>query len=217
MSEVYKVYEVKCKIRRRIVANFPEDPEALKWVAKKEAREEKMSKEQEEALKQELLALHAETMEAMEEEAPTSQRNIFLRDEKGIYMTPRQIKGWLKEIFRMIGVRGYREMINHGVFVEPDKIYFMRNGSVIKKADGEVVNPITVITPKGQRSSVKVSEVINAPCEFSFRIKAFKKVADKLFTKENLEIIKQLGGDIGFLGDRSLQEGQADIEIEEVQ
>lgn len=214
MAELYRVFEVKCKVRNRIVANFPEDPEALKYVVKKIAREEKLTKEQEEALRAELVEAQAETLEHVEESE--SQRNIFLRDDKGIYITPRQVKGWLKEVFRTAGVRGYRELINHGVFVEPSRIYFTRNGSPIKKADGEVVTPIQVITPRGMRSSVKVCEVVNAPCEFAFRLKVYRKVADKLFDEDGLELIRTLGGDIGFLGDRSLQEGQVDVEIEEI-
>ena len=212
---VYKMFEVRCSVRNRLVANFPEDPEALKYVVKRIAKEEKLTKDQEEALRAELVEAHAETMEAIGEEAE-SQRNIFLRDDNGIYITPRQVKGWLKEIFRMAGVRGYREMINHGVFVEPNRIYLMRNGEPIKKADGEHISPIQVITPRGMRSSVKVCEVINAPCEFSFKLKVFDKVAKKLFDEEGLELIKTLGGDIGFLGDRSLQEGQVDVEIREL-
>ena len=209
----FRKYHFKCSVINRILGNFPDNPEALKYIVLKKAKKDKLTEEEAKRLEEEL---NEQLQEALEVNGSlTSVKNIFLRDEKGIYMTPRMIKGWLKEIFRTIGSRGYREAINHGVFVEPDRIYFTRNGKPITRPDGEIVNPIQIMTPQGRRSSVKISEYLKAPVEFEFYILAYDRIARGLF-ENKLDLIAELGGRIGFLGDRSLQEGQCKIEIKEV-
>jgi len=206
---MYKVFRVRCSVRNRIVANFPENPEALKYIVLRAKKENGLTDAEAAELQSELAAMQEETLQNVEE--ATTVRLVFLRDEEGIYITPRNVKGWLKEIFKTMGVRGYREAINHGVFVEPYKIYFTREGEKIKKADGELVTTVRGMTIRGPRVSVKIAEYIEKPCEFEFKIRAYEAIAKKLF--KNLKVIEALGGDIGFLGDRSLQEGQCDVEI----
>lgn len=202
-------YKVKASIRERIVANFPDNVEALKYVVLREQRKEGLTDNEASKLRSELEENLHETIENGEIE--TVGKMVFLRDEKGIYLTPRNIKGWLKETLKTLQVRGYREAVNHGVFITPNKIYLMRNGEVIKEPDGEIVRPIQVLGIRGPRSGVKVADVINAPCEFEFELKIVDTVAKKVLKKEVMEKVFVVGGEVGFLGDRSLQEGQADI------
>lgn len=209
-------FRVRCKVRKRIVANFPENVEALKYIVLRDKKKDKLTDEQAEKLRRELAADLAETIETGAEEEEVSVKSIFLRDDKGIYIKPRNIKGWLKEVYKVMGIRGARDAINHGVYVHPDRIYLTRNGEIIKEPDGELVNPIQVMSPRGPRSSVKVAEYIEAPCEFEFELRVAESVARKLFTKALVDELRELGGEVGFLGDRSLQEGQCDIEIEKV-
>lgn len=209
----FKKYHVKCSVIDRIIGNFPENPEALKYIVLKKVKKDKLTDEEAKQLEEELNGLLHEALEV--NGSVTSIKNIFLRDEKGIYITPRMVKGWLKEIFRTMGARGYREAVNHGVFVEPNKIYFMRDGKIIKEPDGEIVNPIQIMTPQGRRSSVKIAEYLKAPVEFEFYILVYDRVARSLF-EDKLDIISELGGRIGFLGDRSLQEGQCKVEIKKL-
>lgn len=203
-------YRVKASIRERIVANFPDNIEALKYVVLRERKKEGLTDKDASKLRDELEENLNETLENGETE--TVGKMVFLRDEKGIYLTPRNIKGWLKETLKTLQVRGYREAVNHGVFVSPSKIYLMRKGEVIKEPDGEIVRPIQVIGIKGPRSGVKVADVINTPCEFEFELRIVDTVAKKILKKDIMEKVFMVGGEVGFLGDRSLQEGQADIE-----
>ena len=207
-------YKVRASIRDRIVANFPDNVEALKYIVLKEQKKEKLTDEQAENLREELETNLTETVESGEIESVGKM--VFLRDEKGIYMTPRNIKGWLKETLKTLQIRGYREAVNHGVFVQPKKIYLKRNGEIIKEPDNEITRPIQVVGIKGPRSGVKVAEVINAPCEFEFEIKIVDTIARKVLTKDVMARVFTVGGEIGFLGDRSLQEGQADVSFEEI-
>jgi len=206
---VFVRYKVKASIRERIVANFPDNVEALKYVVIREQKKEKLTDEQAEKLRNELESNLVETVESGELESVGKM--VFLRDEKGIYMTPRNIKGWIKESLKTLQVRGYREAVNHGVFIQPNKIYLTRDGEPIKEPDDEIVRPIQVVGIRGPRSGVKVAEVINAPCEFEFELKIVDQIARKLLTEETMKRVFTIGGEIGFLGDRSLQEGQADI------
>lgn len=212
---MWKRYRITCEAKERIIANFPENVEALKYIIAKESKKEKLTEDESEKLKNELTKDLTETVETMGIEEPGT-RSIFLRNKKGIYITPRNIKGWLKEVFKTLKIRGYREAVNHGVFVEPDRIYFMRNGSVIKEADEELVRPIQVIGPRGPRSSIKVAEVINAPCVFTFDIRIVDVIARGLLTKEVMKRFAELAEWVGFLGDRSLQEGGVKVTLKEI-
>jgi len=209
---VFVRYRVMVRVRRRLIANFPDNVDALKYVVLKEQKKEKLTDVEAERLKGELEENLSETLESGEIESVGKM--VFLRDEKGIYLTPRNIKGWLKETLKTLQVRGYREAVNHGVFVTPERIYLKRNGEIIKEPDGEVVRPIQVVGMRGPRSGVKVADVINAPCEFEFELKIVNTIAKKILKKDVMEKVFVVGGEVGFLGDRSLQEGQADVEFE---
>jgi len=205
-------YKVRCEVREKLVANFPENVEALKWIVKREQKQEKLTDSEAKALQAEMEANLNEAQQYVNgEEELVTGRNIFLRDEKGIYITPRNVKGWLKEALKTLGVRGYREAVNHGVFVTPRRIYIMRNGEAIKQPDGEETKPIQVIGMRGPRSSIKVSEVIRAPAWFEFEVAVVERLDRGVLTKSVMEKAFRLGGEIGFLGDRSLQEGQVEV------
>lgn len=218
MEDMYVVYKVKCKLREdsRLIANFPESIEAIDYIVKRAQKENALTPDETESLKSEMtedLVSTAENSEEVEEEEkPKITKMVFIRDEKGIYIRPRHVKGLIKEALRMLNVRGYREAVNHGVLIEPNKIYLKRNGEPLKQADELMYRPIRVVGIRGPRSSIKVAEVLRPPVEFEFRVKILESVARRVLTKEVMDKVFAIAGNIGFLGDRSLQEGLVEVE-----
>jgi len=228
----FEKIKFEVKTLNTTVGNFPSSMAAIPYIARTVQKEEKMTDEEAEKLKKKMEEELVETMEAMEEEEMEVEEededklNVFLRDKTGIYIEERHVKGWLKEHFRILKMRGYREAINHGVYVFPYgdsfvgnekfKIYLTRDGKVIREPDGILKRPIQVMTPKGGRSSYKLLEYLEPPVEFSFVIEVVDSVSRKLFTKEILKTMGYIMGNIGFLGDRSLGMGKCEVKVEKI-
>jgi len=111
---VWIKYLVELKVRDRLVANLPRSFKALKYVARRQLEEEEkpaIPAEVEERA-EELLA------EVEEAEVPAEiEPLVFPRSKEGILcLRERNIKGLLKEVGRVLRLRGYREAINHGVW-----------------------------------------------------------------------------------------------------
>ena len=205
LEKEYVKWFVRIGIREKVLANFPDNLNALKMAVLMTKKKEKLSDEEAEALAEEM-------MEDYNGEEGTG-KCVFLKDENGIYIRPRHIKGLMKEVLlKCMNVRGARDYINHGVHVKPEKIYFTRNGEIIKQADGEETIPISVMTRKGRRNSISIAEAIYAPAELSFYLLIPKTLARGKFTDEVMIKIWLYAQDVGILGKRSLGEaGQFDV------
>ncbi len=207
-EKLFVKYKVRIAIREgsKLIANFPDNIEALKYIVQRQKREDKLTDEEAEKLQAEM---EEDAVTSIEE---TTGKCIFLKDEKGIYIRPRHIKGMLKEVvLRCMNMRGGRDYINHAIHVTPDKIYLMRNGEVIKQPDKVEAYPISVMTRQGRRSSVKVMEVLYPPVEAEFWIWIPKELARSKFTEEVMKKMMIYASEVGLLGERSLGEGKFDI------
>jgi len=205
---VWKKYDVVIRVRNRLVANLPTSFGALKHVAKKQLIEEGEETPTEEQIE--------ERAEELESELPTETTEevllAFRRDQEGLYIVEGNIKGLLKDVGRVMRIRGYRDAINHGVFVKPEKIYLTRNGEPIKEADGVFKKGMRVMSPRGARSVLKNAEYATKP-ELRFQLWIAKPVARRLFTQKVLEDMWTLAEEVGLGGDRALGEGKFDVEV----
>lgn len=86
----------------------------------------------------------------------------------------RQVKAMLKECgttldyFRLI--RGFRQLVQHGVFVEPAFIPLMRNGGMVTEPDGFEDRVVHVMTAQGPRSAIKRVDYLRAPAHVEFDV-----------------------------------------------
>jgi len=200
----YVIYKVKLKFRDKVLANLPSTFEPLPFIARRQLEDEGV-KVTEEAL--------TERVGELEEEIGVEQpvtKLVFPSNGKGLYIKERNIKGHLKEVGRMLKIRGIREAVNHGTHITPEKIYFIKNGEPVKKPDGEHQTGIRVMTMRGPRSSLKLADYIQAP-EIEFYLHIVPSVARTVLTEENVKRLFTYGQDHGFLGDRSLGEGKYDL------
>lgn len=204
-------YKVKIKFRDKVLANIPTSFQALKYVAKKQLQDEgkQVTDEAVEERAEEL----AEEVGAEETE---EQLLAFRRDEKGLYMRESNVKGLFKEAGRILGIRGVQEAVRHGLFVKPEKIYFTRDGEVVKEPDGVVESGIRVMTAKGMRSSIKRAEYLERP-ELEFELLIIPAVTKRVLTEDRVREILEYGQEIGMGGDRTLGMGKFDlVEFEKV-
>jgi hypothetical protein len=91
-----------------------------------------------------------------------------------LVLEERQVKAMLKECgttldyFRLI--RGFRQLVQHGVFVEPAFIPLMRNAGTVTEPDGFEDRVVHVMTAQGPRSAIKRVDYLRAPAHVEFDV-----------------------------------------------
>lgn len=128
---------------------------------------------------------------AMIPELPQTGKTIFRvdPDTKGLMFLPHQIRGFLKEAGSAISgkaLTAYKSKIDKWVFVEPDKIFIMRDGEKITQADTTCERPLRAVTAQGPRVSLLSSEQINEGVTVDFDLLVLP-LGQKEITRELLE------------------------------
>jgi len=206
---LWKKFGVDIEVRDKLIANLPTSFGALKYVAKRQLIEE------EEKVTEEAIEERAEQLESELPEPESESEEVLLafqRDDYGLFIEERNIKGLLKECAKTLKIRGARDAINHGVFIKPERIYLKRDDKVLKQADGIIRKGMRVIGPRGQRVFVKQAEYVSRP-ELSFTVLIVKSVAERILTDSRLKEIWELAQENGLLGDRSVGEGKFDVQV----
>jgi len=91
-----------------------------------------------------------------------------------LVLEERQVKAILKEYgttldyFRLI--QGFRQLVQHGVFVEPAFIALMRDGQPVREPDGFQDRVVHVMTAQGPRSAIKRVDYLRAPLHLEFDV-----------------------------------------------
>ena len=91
-----------------------------------------------------------------------------------LVLEERQVKAMLKECgttldyFRLI--QGFRQLVQHGVFVEPAFIALMRDGQPVREPDGFQDRVVHVMTAQGPRSAIKRVDYLRAPLHLEFDV-----------------------------------------------
>lgn len=182
------IWECELEFVDLLVGKVPKDPEALKYIILKRAKESGERKSEKEAEEESL----SETLELA---TPTeAAQNTFYKDEKGFYLKPLDIIGMLKERARQLGWTTRKRgivMALEGLKVEPLRIYITRNGKNINKVDGTVAKPIHKAFGA---PAICISDYIAPPCESAFTIEK----QDNIMTNDEFEKLllscSKLGG-----------------------
>jgi len=210
---VYKRYHVTIKFRDKILGGIPVAKELLEpWLRGRGVPEGEVEPLAEK------VAEEVGAVEAAEkiEKAWTT----FKKDNKGMYIEERQIKGLLREaafVLRLTAKRGLRDTIAHGVFTEPDKIYLSRDfGEILLVPDGAIETPIHVMTAQGPRSSLKRQDYAeHAEIEFVLKVGGPPR-GEQTITEKNLEELWEHAQDIGLGASRSQGYGKFNVEWYEI-
>ena len=201
----WKKWEVRLDLRRRVVGAIPKNPDIIDtWVmsrAKKKGKSEEEAKVIAEKIKEEVGA------------DPEVEKNWvgFKSDRTGVYLEDRNLKAMLREaattleLFKGTGSVARKQTFQHGLFIKPEKIYFMRDGRPIKEPDGYQDRAIHVMTPSGPRSSLKREDYIDPPAYLEFEIWVVipKDRKEPYINDEFIKECLELGQEIGLGGSRS--------------
>jgi hypothetical protein len=151
--------------------------------------------------------------------------SVFKKDDQGIYLESRCFNSMLRLGLSVTSVftanRGAKQTFQHMLFMEPLKIRVHRDtpaGLVqLHEADGIMERPITVQTKDGPQTSIKRSEIVNAPVQFGFWIKV-SPLARVEITEEHIKDALLISQDNGIGSDRSQEFGKFDVFVfEEVE
>lgn len=94
------------------------------------------------------------------------------------------------------------------IFVEEDKIRFIRDGKPLMAVDGDEERAIHVMTAQGPRTALKRCDFVNAPCELSFTVRVMD---DGLIDSDLIETLLEFGGWNGLGADRSQGNGMFEL------
>lgn len=148
----------------------------------------------------------AELPQLTEDEAK-AKGTTFKVDAKGIFLESRCVKAMLKESGNIIRemlskaeakgkkpqdkdndakpakeksrFTALRSKVAEEVFVEGHAVHIERDGKVLTKPDGSYERPINVITPQGERTSIKRVDYVDPGSQITFRVRWLKgKVMD---------------------------------------
>jgi len=197
-TDLYDVYEVELKFRNRLYGGVPKNPDALRSFLESSGLPKELEEEYEE--------------EAGASEEVEKNHTGFREDENGIFIRDFQIKALLKETASVLGIttskRGSKAILQHGLFVKPDRIYLLDEGGSPKKApDGNEVMVGKVRGPSGTRSVVTIADYVEKAI-IRFQIWLLK---GGKFAEEDLYKCLLLGQEDGLGSRRSFEAGKYDI------
>lgn len=170
-----------------------------------------------------------EDMGISEDEAQDIEKKSwcgFKHSSDGIFIEGRQIKSMLKTAAVNLKYgntrRGYKQVIDHGFVVEPDRVFFLReNGNSlqpVKEADGTVERVQHIKDAKGRRSCIsKYDYIDDFFLEFQIRILKRKEGNALVLGFDQLKQMLQASEDDGLGACRSQAFGRfVTTELEEI-
>lgn len=113
--------------------------------------------------------LQAEENDTIPERTQDTGATVFHQDETGLFLFDYHLKGFLKEAGNVlkdtdgIKIKNLRSKIDNYVFIQPRRIYLMRDGKLVREEDDVLERPLRGMTARGERVSLVKSEVVHPP------------------------------------------------------
>ena len=207
------VYGVKLEFISPIHGGVPKNPDIAETWLKTNLGRSKLAEEEKEGRLEATMTELKDTLTEVEKTMSNGFRVVKGSDEK-IYITAYQIKSMLKEAAEslrrsgVLKITSYRQRLGRDVQVfgveEPFKIFFKRNGGLLKTADDKEIITVHANTPSGPINAIKKVDVIKPPVEVEFTM----EVVGKSITEQQLKLfLTHAGRFIGLGSDRGLQSG----------
>lgn len=212
----WKNLTVVIKPRTRIVGGTPTDPKMIEnWL---KANMPNVTEEE----RAKLAATTVEAVKDTVDEAAGKMWTTFKRDEKGIYIEGRQLKAAFKEAANILRealmkqetkgdakrsrFTGLRAKLAEHLYVEDDRLYFLKDGKPVKDISGTEERPINVMTMQGPRTALKRIDYVSPD---GIEIRAHVRYLDAGIIDEDLiHVLLDYMGWNGLGADRSLGSGQ---------
>lgn len=153
MSLVRASYSLTIEFLEPVLGTAPKDRELYESYIIERAKKEGVEVDEEEELA---------TIEDLAQRGWTG----FHSDNTGLFLYDYQIRGYFKEAGsatkHIHGVKNVNTKVDRWLFVRPRRIYFTRNGTVIKQPESVLERPIRAMTMRGPRTSLVRSDSIQA-------------------------------------------------------
>lgn len=206
-KKMYRKYRVQLQIRDKILGGIPKNPELIQGWLKSKGLEEKAIEE---------IAAKTEPAVAVAIEEETNKAwTGFKSDEDGVYIEGRQVKALLKEACSMLRIavkkRGTKQVLQHGTFVKPEKIYLnVDDGDdsiAFEKPTDHLEMVAHVVGPRGPRSTIKRHDYVERP----FINIEIWVVDNEMIPMQAIKDMLTLGQEIGLGCSRSQDFGKFDL------
>jgi hypothetical protein len=218
--------EITIALKNRIVGGIPTNANLIEgWIA---ANMTELSEEK----RAELAQKTKEELPAAVEETASKMWTTFKRDETGLYIEGRQVKALFKESANILrelliksekkGAKGkeagngsksrftnFKAKLAERLFVEEEKIYFLRDDQPVTEPDGSEERGIHVMTAQGPRTALKRVDYVAAPATITFHV---RWLPDGVIDREIIELLLEHGSMNGLGADRSQGSGLFTVE-----
>ncbi len=218
LTQWHPFVEYRVSIRADTIAGgIPKHPDLIKgWI---DATNKERSSEEREAL----VAATEGDVDGLSEAKAAKSWVCFKGDDKGLYLEGRCVKAMLKEAANIVkkvvpsrktpknkdgrGVARLKSKVGDHVFVVEEKVYFERDGAPLKVPSRTEERPIHVMTPQGERHSLKRSDYVDdVTMHFTVR-----RLDDDAVSEKALYAILAYGQNIGLGADRSQGKGVFEV------
>ncbi len=197
-KDLYRGYDVRIRFRSKILGGIPRSRELIGiWLR---VRHKGQSIRQEEIER-------IDKAVGADDSTESRSWTVFMQDKNGLFLEEKNIKGLLKEAARLLRRPSFRDLINHGVWIRPQKLYLLRNGRPIPIPDGHMERPLQVGRTSGPTAALKREDYVT---EASLKFHLFV-VAVAL--NEEIENLLKIGEEIGLGASRSLGFGKFDVKV----
>lgn len=222
-------YEIEWNFFDRLCGGTPGNPELVKkWLDAKKPK----SKPPETRDLDEIASEVVDTL-SVPEESLESPINVFQRDDgrygsNGLIMRMGNVRAHIKDCARVLssmtgkieGQKSFSVRCINAIYYPPS-VYWLpildEEGNQFREADGIVEQPVHFMTPMGERSAIKVFEVVQRPTlRFELWVLQTLKGKDAV-SRQDLEAIFMYGAVKGFGAERSRGEGKYSFEIRELE
>ncbi len=221
--DLWKRYAVTLSIRNKVTGGIPTNPDLIKgWL---QANMPLVAEEEKAKLAEKTLA---ELPAAVEDKAE-AMWNTFKEDADGIYFEGRNVKSMFKECANILREKliasekagkapdakekksrftNLKSRLAERLFVEDDKIRFVRDGKPLLEVDGDEERAIHVMTAQGPRTALKRCDFVNGPVELSFTIRVMD---DGVVDEDLVRVLLDFAGWNGLGAERSQGSGLFEV------
>lgn len=202
MKELFKFYNVRIKMRNRLVGGYPKNIDAERAMLTARGLEDLIPPQPD------LSTLSDDERKALEQETVEKSMIGFKSNGHGLYIESRQVKAMFKECAnilkgpKLLDVKNFKSKVAERIFVEPREILLGKT-----EPDGKDSRPVHVMTAMGPRTSIKTMEYVEG-VEIAFRIKVLQ---DGVVTEDHIRTMLEYAQDNGLGADRSQGDGQFDL------
>jgi len=206
---IWKRYGVELEFEQPVAASIPKTPDEVAAMLQHRMPSEGAFKQMSDPVPVDELAEQVTEEVGATEEAERGW-STFKRDEDGIYLEARCLRGHIKDCAQQLAIfldiRGLKAKVANRVYVEPVCLRPTRtDGTPVKEIDGTETRMIHVITKRGPRNDIKYVDYVSPPSRLVFTLKVLN---DGLVDRKLIESLFEYGGTHGMGQERSQQWGQ---------